>query len=246
MTSRSLINDVALRAKEHGYDDWGPPILFTNREIRRMFALANIKKQDIFFDLGCGWGQNLIIAATEFGVQTCVGMETNPGRYRKAKRRIDRWPKEIAQRIRIIPRYIQDLMDDKVEGLDIRDADVVFWGLETDKEILDAFQDKLQRRCRLVYYYKCLFPEIIPTESSFPFYLSTIPLRAPNSEMDWLQRVVSKAKTSLPNSRVFTKRELWDEMIHDYNIIGFTKFQAENEIGEYKKRLRGALRRRNK
>ncbi|MEE8186689.1 MAG: class I SAM-dependent methyltransferase [Nitrososphaerales archaeon] len=245
MVRKSLINDVALRAKDHGYDDWGPPILFTNREIRRMFELADIREHDIFFDLGCGWGQNLIIAATEYGVRKCIGIEIDLGRYRTAKRRIERWPEEIAQRIRIIPRYIGDVMDDKIDGVDIGDATVVFWGLDPVKEMLNKFEAKLQKRCKLLYYFKCLFPEIIPKDSSFPFYMSTIPLRAPNSEMDWLQRVVPKAKTSLPNSSVLTERELWDEMIHDYNILGFTKFQAEHEIGEYKSRLREALRKRN-
>ena len=62
---RSLIDDV--RASEE--TNSGPPILSTNQNIRKMLALAAVGKGDVFYDLGSGWGQNLIVALTEFGVR---------------------------------------------------------------------------------------------------------------------------------------------------------------------------------
>src|SRR5882672_2122716 len=67
----------------HG--DYGPPMLFSYPEIRRMLKLVEAGKDDVFYDLGCGWGQNLIVAATEFGVRKCVGIEMLTHRFRKAK-----------------------------------------------------------------------------------------------------------------------------------------------------------------
>ena len=62
MPKKSLIDDVEI-AEE---DDKGRPILFTNQEIRRMLTLAGVGSKDVFWDLGCGWGQNLIVALMEF------------------------------------------------------------------------------------------------------------------------------------------------------------------------------------
>ena len=57
MRKGSKIDDI-----DTNNGELGPAILFTNPEIRRMLKLAGAGQRDVFFDLGCGWGQNLIIA----------------------------------------------------------------------------------------------------------------------------------------------------------------------------------------
>lgn len=71
MPKRASVDDVSLTD-----DDLGPAIMFPNPEIRRMMEVANVGPNDIFYDLGCGWGQNLIMAVTERGVKKAVGLET--------------------------------------------------------------------------------------------------------------------------------------------------------------------------
>ena len=85
----SLIDDVSLTDE----NDQGNPILFTNQEIRRMLSLAEVNENDVFLDLGCGWGQNLIIALTEFNVKRAVGFENNLERNTIANKRLERLTK---------------------------------------------------------------------------------------------------------------------------------------------------------
>lgn len=54
-----------------------PPISSRPERIRRALKLANLKKDETLYDLGCGHGQVLIIAAKEFGAKA-VGVEVGP------------------------------------------------------------------------------------------------------------------------------------------------------------------------
>ncbi len=70
------------------FGDNGQPILFSNPHIRKMLKLAKAGRNDTLYELGSGWGQNLIIAAEEFGVKQCVGIEKISPRFETALRRI--------------------------------------------------------------------------------------------------------------------------------------------------------------
>ena len=97
----------------------GPAILFENMLIRKMLELAQIKKDDVFYDLGCGYAQNLILAVSDYGVKDCRGIELSYARCKEARRRIEK--KGLDRRIIIVNRNFEDV--------DIADADVVFYGL---------------------------------------------------------------------------------------------------------------------
>ena len=51
--------------------------------ILKMFEMGKINKNDVIFDLGCGDGRILYMAAKKFGTR-CVGLETNPDRITEA------------------------------------------------------------------------------------------------------------------------------------------------------------------
>lgn len=170
MPSHSLIDDVALRLS--GYYDRGP-ILFTNPQIRRMIRLTDPKEDDVFFDLGCGWGQNLIIAATEFGLN-CVGIENSRPRYTTAKERVEHW---VAQG-RLTPDRITlklESLQDVIEDGSIKAAKIIFYGLETESGDIRSLRKKVRSGTKLVYYLLCLFPETLPFDRDYPFYVSRAP-----------------------------------------------------------------------
>lgn len=200
-----------------------------------MLTLAKAGQNDIFYDLGCGWAQNLIIAAREFKVKRCIGVERLNPRYLKARQRIKRW--SLSDRIKIIHGGFEDLIEGKFKEANIKDSTIILYALETTPELVDQFSEKIQEGCRLVYYYNALFPEIKPDAVDYPFYVSIFPFKRPSSELDWLSSVIQKDKSSLIQDTKLAVEELWDELYHDCDVLGL----GRNEIRKYQTRLKKFL-----
>lgn len=232
MRKGSLIDDVEMS----DFDKNGPPILFQDPDIRKMLNLAKAKEDDIFYDLGSGWGQNLIIALTEFNVKRAIGIEDVQSRCHQSKERIKKFS-ITESRGNVIKDDIDDLLDDKLLDANISEATIVFYGLQTDSDLLDKLRTKLQDGCRLLYYYNCLFPEIMPNEINFPFFLSIQPFRNTTSTIEWLRTVTQKTKSSLQKGKDASEEELWDELGHDYDVNGDTE-----DVENYKVRLKKFLK----
>lgn len=228
MTTLKILDDVRF-PKKHA-EISGVPILHNNIEIRKMLKLARIDEHDVFFDLGCGYGQNLIIAVTEFGVRKAFGIESCKKRVRIANDRIRR--RKLQKCIKIIHANFDDLVEGKISKPDIKDATVVFYALESDALFIKKLIDKLSNKCKLLYDFRCLLPEIKPNATDFPFYMSKKPFKRPNSEKDWLESLFQKSF----NVKKYTTKDLWNELYHDYEIERIRKY-----VDSYKKRLRKFL-----
>lgn len=61
----------------------------SRKHIRRMLEMAELKPGELVYDLGCGDGRVLIIAAKEFGAKG-VGIEVDPLRFRIARWKVRR------------------------------------------------------------------------------------------------------------------------------------------------------------
>lgn len=59
---------------------WSPWWRTSDNAIRKAFKLAGVRKEDIVYDLGCGDGRTLVIAAKEFGAKA-IGIEIDPLRF---------------------------------------------------------------------------------------------------------------------------------------------------------------------
>jgi precorrin-6B methylase 2 len=214
----------------------GPPILFLNPEIRRMMRLARVGPEDVFCDLGSGWGQHLIVAATEFKVRQAVGIEVNKRRLERSKMRLETWTSvrpDLKGRVRVVKADFMD-SDDTVTNEVLKEATVVFIGLWFDAKQVIGLLKRLRNGCRLLFYYNCLIPEIIPDAADFPFYVARKPFLAPKSELEWLRSVLLKPSSSLHEGEPDAD-ELWDELTHD------SKLFAENIVTDYRKRLKAVL-----
>jgi len=223
-----LISDISVAE----WDEQGPPILFPNPLIRKMLSLVDARPSDVFYDLGSGWGQNLLIALTEYQVREAVGIENDRERHAISLARLKRWGIP-AERGRVICASFEKVLSGKVKEVDAREASIVFYGLATDRAILSSIERNMARGAKLVYYYKCLFPEIMPDRVDFPFFRSTVPFRRPKSQYEWLSRVVGKGLSSIRPTRKPSLSELWDELAHDYDVEGI----EEATISEYRHRL---------
>jgi SAM-dependent methyltransferase len=61
-----------------------PYVPTTEEAVKAMLKLADVKKTDIVYDLGCGDGRIVIAAAKEYGAHG-VGIDINPERIKEAK-----------------------------------------------------------------------------------------------------------------------------------------------------------------
>jgi SAM-dependent methyltransferase len=61
-----------------------PYVPTTEAAVKTMLKLADVKKTDIVYDLGCGDGRIVIAAAKEYGAQG-VGIDINPERIQEAE-----------------------------------------------------------------------------------------------------------------------------------------------------------------
>jgi len=215
---RSAIDDVRVSEEANS----GPPILFTNQDIRKMFMLANLGEHDVFYDLGSGWGQNLVIALTEFGVRKAVGIELDSERISISENRLRRLMRNYRpyDRWMLYEGGLDDLFADDFtsDGIDLSEATVVFYGLNPSLDVLRGLERKLKDGTRLLTYYLCLFPEIMPVKRDYPFFLSVKPFRVTKSALEWLSFIIDKPSSSIRRGAIPDENELWDELGHDYDV----------------------------
>lgn len=202
----------------------GPPILFENMLIRKMLELAEVTQDDVFYDLGCGYAQNLIIAASEYGVRDCIGVEDSKTRVREAWKRIEQ--AGLEQRITIV--------NENLEHVDLYDATVVFYGLSPSNSLTEKFMRNLQSRCRFIYYINAPQPAIMPNTNNYPFYRADAPLSEETSEEKWLSAHI-RGSLSID--------EYWDEMIGLDPVVRQRGFFGSQDL-YYRGVLKRLLRRR--
>src|SRR2546428_7851468 len=140
----SRINDISLDENE----DKGHPILFNNQEIRQMLTLARVGPTDVFYDLGSGWGQNLIIAITEFHVRRAVGIEKDRERHHVSTERLQKWGIPPSRGVAVLDDF-RRVLAGRVKGVDLAEATVVFYGLSTDRFTIDRLRRHLKKGARL-------------------------------------------------------------------------------------------------
>jgi SAM-dependent methyltransferase len=82
-----LILCATLAAAQNAQPRRDPDVPFvptTEDAVRAMLKLADVKKSDVVYDLGCGDGRIVIAAAREFGARG-VGIDINPQRISEAR-----------------------------------------------------------------------------------------------------------------------------------------------------------------
>jgi hypothetical protein len=187
-----------------------------------MLDLAKVRPSDIFYDLGSGWGQNLIIALTEFHVKKAIGIEKDRERYHICTERLQKWRIAPSEGM-VIREDFDKILTGRVKHVNIGEATVVFYGLSTDKITIERLRRRLKKGSRLIYKYDCLFP----------FFMSFAPFRRPRSQYEWLSAVVRKKKSSIVQGKSPGLDELWYELMHDYDVD-----KVRDRIDDYERRLK--------
>lgn len=122
---------------------WAPWWRTSKEKARAVCRLAKINKNDIVYELGCGEGNTLIVAATEFGAQG-VGIEIDPLRAFLSTL--------ILYRNKVNDRVVIKRKNFFVE--DISRATVIFVYLvpKTLNRLVPKFKKELKKGTRIVSY----------------------------------------------------------------------------------------------
>ena len=109
--------------------------------VNAMLTLAEVTRDDVVYDLGCGDGRIVIVAAKEFGA-TGVGVDLDPARIREARAYASR--AGVGDRVTF---RVEDLFD-----TDIRDATVVmlFLSPELNARLRPKLVSQLRPGTRIV------------------------------------------------------------------------------------------------
>jgi trans-aconitate methyltransferase len=148
----------------------GERVSLTNNVIRKVLNFAKLKKSDIFYHLGCGEGNAVVIAAKEFGVKKSVGIEID---------------KSLADNAR---RNIAGIKNAYIINTDIRKADIseatvlLFWF--SDSDLVDAmtkrFSKVLKDDARVLTIWAPL-GMTLPDKVEFPFFVNKKPFKHASS-----------------------------------------------------------------
>lgn len=94
---------------------WAPFWTTPPSVTRVMCRLANVSKKTIVYDLGCGTGSSIVVAAREFGAP-CAGIEIDPIRFMVAKWNV--WRSGVNDQV--------SLACDNFFNINLSEADVFF------------------------------------------------------------------------------------------------------------------------
>ena len=113
------------------------------KRVRRMLEMAEVKPDEVVYDLGCGDGRIIICAAREFGARA-VGVELNPWLYFLALVRV--WIRGLSRRVKVI--------FGNLHQVDLKEADVVtiFLYSHVNDLLQEKFQRELKPGARIVSY----------------------------------------------------------------------------------------------
>ncbi len=122
---------------------WAPWWRTNSKTARAICKLAKIKKDDLIYDLGCGDGTALVIAAKVFGAKG-VGLEIDPTRYYISKINF-----KINNLSNLLKVKRKNLFDEN-----LKDADVVFVYLvpKTLEKLIPKFKKELKKGTRIVSF----------------------------------------------------------------------------------------------
>jgi len=157
----------------------GQDVQLPDNAFREIFRFAQLNKNDVFYHLGCGNGNGIVIAAEEFGVKKSVGIDNDIEKISIAEKKLEE--KKISNGVL----KCQDVLES-----DISDATVIlFWF--SDQSIIEKMMPKffnLKEGCRIITIWGPL-PGVLPDRVDFPYILNMVPFKKASSLQEQLLSV---------------------------------------------------------
>lgn len=146
----------------------GEDVQLLDDSIREIFRFVNLGKNDVFYHLGCGSGNSLVIASEEFFVNKAIGIDKDDTKIAEAKKIIKEKNLQNAEL------RCQDIVES-----DLSDATVILFWFSDTKTIEKMFErfSKLKSGTKIVTIFDPL-PGILPEMVSFPYIVHQMPFKA--------------------------------------------------------------------
>lgn len=142
----------------------GEDVQLPEKSLRSIFKFVGLKKEDIFYHLGCGNEKGIEIAKKEFQVKKAVGIDNNCEKIENAKKNLE--DKQIQAELKC-----EDVLDS-----DISDATVIlFWFADENitNQMLKKFES-LKSDTKIITIWGPL-PDCIPDKVDFPYIINKTP-----------------------------------------------------------------------
>lgn len=146
----------------------GEDVQLSDDSVREVFKFVKLGKNDVFYHLGCGSGNSLVIALEEFFVNKAVGIDKEDIKIAEAKKLTKEKNLQNAEL------RCQDILDS-----DLSDATVIlFWfsDIKTVEKMFERFS-KLKPGTKIVTIFDPL-PGVLPEMVSFPYIVHQVPFRS--------------------------------------------------------------------
>ena len=157
----------------------GQDVQLPDNAFREIFRFVKLNKDDVFYHLGCGNGNGIVIALEEFGVKKAVGIDDDKEKISFAKKLLEE--KKISNGIL----ECKDVLES-----DISDANVIlFWF--SDQNIIEKIMPKfssLKEGCRIITIWGPL-PDTLPDMVDFPYILNMVPFKKASNLQEQLLSV---------------------------------------------------------
>jgi len=152
----------------------GEDVELSDETLREIFRFANLTKNDIFYHLGCGKGNSIIIASEEFMVKKAIGIDNNKEKISQGQ--------ELLQKKHITNGSFRH---QDITISDINDASVILFWFSDEKiieEMIPKFQN-LKPGCKIITIWGPL-TGYMPDKIDFPYILNVVPFKKAESLRD--------------------------------------------------------------
>ena len=152
----------------------GEDVELSDETLREIFRFVNLTKNDIFYHLGCGKGNSIIIALEEFMVKKAIGIDNNEEKISQGQESLQK--KHITN---------GSFRHQDITISDINDASVILFWFSDEKiieKMIPRFQN-LKSGCKIITIWGPLTGHM-PNKIDFPYILNMVPFKKAESLRD--------------------------------------------------------------
>ena len=152
----------------------GEDVELSDETLREIFRFVKLTKNDIFYHLGCGKGNSIVIALEEFMVKKAIGIDNNKEKILQGQ--------EVLQKKHITNGSFRH---QDITISDINDASVILFWFSDEKiieEMIPKFQN-LKPGCKIITIWGPL-TGYMPDKIDFPYILNVVPFKKAESLRD--------------------------------------------------------------